>query len=427
MLALLMMAISARATSVVAQVPAELLTFNPTLKDARSATRWHMLDLGKATGEPLAGDNCYGINAADLDVDGDLDLIVTFQRGGKPIVDSKQRYGLIYWLENVTTRQDTTPVFRTRVVDDRQLSPKVAIIGPKMRGRPSIVIPSYLAGETVVYESTEDMKWTKVHLQSDHLKEPVRAVVADIDGNGSDDIAVTSIADAGQHLVWFRAPQKPGTDWEPMTLGVPLPSLVGVDAGDVDGDGDLDLIAASPRSANPWLLRNLDGRGTQWKRQPLQSQSVGSVRRWVTQFSQQPSAQTHVRFADVDGDSDLDCVETSLHCGYVAWRENLGGGDRWAFHPVAGKLHNAYCFDIGDLNRDGLPDMVVPADGAGGLFVFQNKSPATEWEVAHIDKRRAGLTWPNIVHLEDINQDGYLDILATDWDHKAVVWIYRAP
>ena len=65
-------------------------------------------------------------------------------------------------------------------------------------------------------------------------------------------------------------------------------------------------------------------------------------------------------------------------------------------------------------------------DGVGGVFVFRNRNRAAAWEVTLLDKHRAGLHWPNIIHLADINKDGHLDILATDWAHKAVAWIYQA-
>ena len=423
----LVLAVCACRTSATAQETSEFFDFNPHLKNGKAAANWKMLDLSKVGGVPLVGDNCYGINAADLDVDGDVDLVVTFQRGIKRIPNSNEQFGVVYWLENVTPRDKATPAFRARLIDDQQRSPKVAIIGPNAGERPSIVVPSYLAGETILYQSTAEMNWTKVRLRSKDLKEPVRAVVADIDGNGSDDIVVTSIAQAGHHLTWFRASLKSRANWKPIPIGKGLPSLIGVDSGDVDADGDLDLVAASPQSPDPWLLLNVDGRGTRWKRRSLRTRSADSVRRWVAQFSERPVSQNHVRLADVDGDGDLDCLETSLECGYAAWRENSGGANRWKFRPIAGKLHDAYRFDIGDLNRDGLPDMVVPADGAGGVFVFRNRNQATRWTVTQLDKRRAGLHWPNIIQLADVNQDGHLDILATDWAHKAVAWIYRPP
>ncbi len=403
----------------------DILNFNPDLKDARSAANWQMLDLRKAGGVPLVGDNCYGINATDLDADGDVDVIVTFQRGGKRIPHSNDEHGVVYWLENVTRRDASMPVFRTRLLDDQQRSPKVAVIGPNTNGRPSLVVPSYLANETVLYQPTAGMGWSKVRLRLQGLKEPVRAVVADIDGNGMDDIVVTSIADSGHHITWFRAPRNSRADWTPVPIGKDLPSLVGVDAGDVDADGDVDLVVASPNSPTPWLMLNNDGRGTRWIKRPLQARNADYARTWVARFSKRHISQSHVHLADVDGDGDLDCLETSLDCGYVAWRENCGDAKRWTFRPVAGKLPETYCFDIGDLNHDGLPDVVVPANGAGGVLVFQNKKRATTWDVTRLDKLRAGLHWPNIVQLADVNRDDHLDILATDWAHKAVVWIYR--
>ena len=92
---LLVLAACACRTSAIGQQPAEIFDFNPHLKNATSAANWRMLDLSKVGGVPLVGDKCYGINAADLDVDGDVDSIVTFQRGAKRIPNSDEGYGVV--------------------------------------------------------------------------------------------------------------------------------------------------------------------------------------------------------------------------------------------------------------------------------------------------------------------------------------------
>ena len=135
---------------------------------------------------------------------------------------------------------------------------------------------------------------------------------ADVDGDGLDDIVVTSISESGDKVGWFRQKNGESESWEEMPIRVNLPPIIGVDAGDVDLDGDLDLVCASEHASRPFLLINADGKGTGWKRDSIRVESPDSVRRWVARFSDKPLSQVHARFADLDGDGDLDCVETSL-------------------------------------------------------------------------------------------------------------------
>ena len=138
-------------------------------------------------------------------------------------------------------------------------------------------------------------------------------------------------------------------------------------------------------------------------------------------FPTGPSPRSIARFADLDADGDLDCVETSLRNGYLAWRERVGPGSEWRFHEIAGGLGHAYSFDVGDVDRDGRPDIVVPSDG--GVFVFRNvRGDGTFWEATRLGDG-AGLNWPNIVRLADLDGDGYEEIMSTDWGTRAVVWM----
>ena len=409
-----------------AQVPFEILELSPNLKGLGGdvAARWIVIDLTEAEGPPLVGNSSYGINAADFDNDGDLDLVVAFQKGGEKIPDGDEEYGLVYWLENVTPRQASGAAFIVHPLDDKQVTPKDAVVlGPMADGRRAAVIPCYLSGETILYETSDGEEWNKVSLRSEGLEAPVRAVVADIDGNGTDDIVVTSIAESGIHVAWFRRGARGSSAWEDVPIRVELPPIIGVDAGDVDGDGDLDLVCASEHSPTPFLLRNEDGKGMEWKAEPLAVSTPDSVETWVARFSDLPVSQVHVLLRDVDEDGDLDCIETSLRNGYLAWRENTGSSKPWTFHIIAGGLGHAYSFDTGDVDRDGHTDLVVPSDGGDGVYVFRNvRGDGMEWEAIRLGDG-ADLNWPNIVRLADVNGDGNEDILATDWGPRAVVWI----
>ncbi len=415
----------AAAKPAAAQVPAEILALSPNIRglDADAAARWRVIDLREAESGTLSGTNSYGIHAADFDGDADLDLVVVFQSGGEKIVGEDGEYGMVYWLENVAAGPDAGLVFRTHLLDDRQVTPKDAVVLRRTAsGRTAVVVPCYLSGETVLYE-TSDGKWEKHILRSKVLELPVRAVVADIDGDNLDDIVVTSISESGDKVGWFRQKAHASPSWEEVQIRVDLPPLIGVDAGDVDRDGDMDLVCASEHASRPFLLINADGKGTEWKRDSIRVESPDSVRLWVARYSDKPVSQVHVRFADLDADGDLDCVETSLRNGYLAWRERLGPGREWKFHEIAGGLGHAYSFDIGDVDRDGRLDIVAPSDGGEGVYVFRNvRGDGTLWEATRLGDG-AGLNWPNIVRVADLDGDGYDDVMSTDWGTRAVVWI----
>ena len=419
-------AVALAAAPAAAQVSPEILALSPNVlgMDADAAARWRVVDLGDGDGASLDGTNSYGIHAADFDGDADLDLVVAFQSGGEKVPGEDREYGMVYWLENVVPRPESGLAFRIHLLDDRQVTPKDAVVVRRTAGgRAAVVIPCYLSGETVIYETSDGGNWRKTRLRSKVLELPVRAVVADVDGDRLDDIVVTSISESGNNVGWYRQDPQRSTPWKEVAIPVDLPPLIGVDAGDVDRDGDMDLVCASEHASMPFLLINSDGKGTEWKRDSIHAASADSVRRWVGRFSDKPVSQVHARFVDLDADGDLDCVETSLRNGYLAWRERVGPGSEWRFHEIAGGLGHAYSFDVGDVDRDGRPDIVVPSDGGDGVFVFRNvRGDGTFWEATRLGDG-AGLNWPNIVRLADLDGDGYDDIMSTDWGTRAVVWM----
>ena len=147
---------------------------------------------------------------------------------------------------------------------------------------------------------------------------------------------------------------------------------------------------------------------------------------WVASFSKTLPSQNHAKFVDIDGDGDLDCVETSLKNGYVAWRENLGKAKEWKFHPISGKMETVYYFDLGDIDKAGTTDIVAASDGGDGVYIFYNVNKGRDWKVTRLGDG-AGMDWPNIVRLADLNGDGSLDILATDFGSKPTAWINPSP
>jgi hypothetical protein len=190
----------------------------------------------------------------------------------------------------------------------------------------------------------------------------------------------------------------------------------GLAAADIDRDGDLDLVTASPTAKT----HNIS-----WFVNPRIPAGVGAVTAtWRRDFvGQQQDGGDFVDVADIDGDGDLDVAAAKVSEGLVQWFENPDDPAAgvnivtqqtfpWRVFNL-GKVQSG--FDISqmrlvDLNRDGAVDCFVTANGsmAGmqrGLDLYDfwlQFSIVTTNPVATIG--RCGFA--------DVNRDGLLDIIA---------------
>lgn len=227
--------------------------------------------------------------------------------------------------------------------------------------------------------------------------------VVDLDRDGLPDILACD--DKLNAVVWLRQ-VAPGQFVESVLMAG-LPAPVHVEAVDIDGDGDLDLLVACmgqvlPNNDKIGSVVILENDGHQHFTKHVIADHIARV--------------TDVRAADFDGDGRLDLAVAQFGYlqGEIRWMRNLGS---WQFESrqlldLSGTIN--VC--VADMNGDGTPDIVAVV--------------SQEWEEIHLfandgrgnftDKKLFGSTNQDFgssgISLCDLNRDGRPDILYTNGD-----------
>lgn len=180
-----------------------------------------------------------------------------------------------------------------------------------------------------------------------------------------------------------------------------------LDAADLDGDGDLDLLDTSAETNSVWWWRNDTGpAGGGWDGLAI-----------ADQF---PGAQA-VRAADLDGDGDLDVVGLARDTGTLTWWENaLGDGSEWAWHNIAEGLAPPTGLSTADLDGDGDADLAVASAEEGTITWWSNRrGDPTEWHRRNVVQDFPGAS---ALRAADIDRDGDLDLVAASETYNQIAW-----
>lgn len=214
-------------------------------------------------------------------------------------------------------------------------------------------------------------------------------VLADFDRDGKLDVAMRG--ETGSAVEIFFQDGK--DSWTRIRLD-PRFGRNGLDAGDLDRDGDADLAV-----------------GGLWLSNPGKS-AARNVRAWRVRRFASWNAWAAVKIADVNGDGRLDVVlAVSERNGDMAWfsspADPTHGG--WVRHTIATSLDSVHSVDIADVDGDGDRDIVASEfRGQGRLLVFDNLSRARAWTALTIAR---GEDLHN-TRVADVNGDGLPDVLG---------------
>ena len=214
---------------------------------------------------------------------------------------------------------------------------------------------------------------------------------ADVNGDGKQDVLI-----GGSGSAAILNGKGDGTFETPVLLSSGSYQLVDVAAGDLNGDGRMDIVCAiaNPNAGIAVFLQNADG-----------SFSAGQV--LITQYA----SGTAVAVADFNGDGKLDVLLGAAQ--EVQYLSGNGDGTLQQPVPVYGGLDTGP-IALADFNRDGLMDfaaanydtqyrldVIMEAPGADGSFGANVMSSATT-------------TGTTGVAVGDFNGDGWPDVVTAD-------------
>jgi hypothetical protein len=229
-------------------------------------------------------------------------------------------------------------------------------------------------------------------------------VAADLDGDGMSEV----IALSNDGMWWYKRASDPNLPFVQHALtGKENPPVHGgAAAGNIDGDGDIDITRV-----DRWL-ENADGKGGNW------------IEHRVFDFGQNGpfGVQTRARVIDLDQDGDNDVVqaEGDILNGRLAWFENVDAkGLKWTMHLVRGPGHDQdfHSLAVADFDGDGDLDIFSCggplSSGTRKWLIWQNMDGHggtwTEHEIF------SGVECHEAV-AGDVDGDGDIDICSKPWD-----------
>lgn len=317
---------------------------------------------------------------ADVDKDGDIDLVVVRK---EPFTSTGRRENVLFMNEGTAEGHATDGVFINRT---------------------SQFIPDFL-------DKTNDRD----------------VVIADVDGDGWLDIVTSTTLSGLNALKSFGHPRiyiNLGEDLNGDWLGyvyddvdrVPTmatePRFCGVAAGDVDGDGDVDLVFAD-YDQGPYS-RPIDLNNRLWINDGTGYFTDESTLR-MTSNMRNSSFGTSVVIADMNGDGKLDIINNS---GLALRRTGISyNGVPEGMYDIFGIPYEeqGYFVTAGDLNNDGMLDLVIPDDGIDAYLLGTGNGAGGIANFTQHDFQNSNGFGGNAV-IADLDNDGFNDVLIADVD-----------
>ncbi len=325
------------------------------------------------------------VAVADVDQDGHVDILIT---------NSEQRWyaGPDFTTYHVVGYSDGGP-YGARVAD---------VTGD---GWPDFVtsdgtrVENDMPGNLYLYinpgaNGDPTLEWQRIVIYNGQVRHQNDIRIVDMDGDGLLDVIERTWSNE-RVVVAMQNPDI--TDWTVRTFDTgETGNPEGISAGDIDGDGDNEIVLSGVYWDNPGG----------WRTGAYTEHLVDS------EFIQQ---EVKSEVLDIDNDGDNDIYMGSCEGGYIylAWYENLGpdgsGGTILQKHLIKDNNGKYHMVDWIDIDFDGDLDLATGKSfGDNGATIFYNENNGSSWTESVYDP--AGNLYTGVV--ADLDADGDYDVVG---------------
>ena len=284
-------------------------------------------------------DGARSVYAADVDDDGDCDVLGSGDDG-------------VAWWEN--TAGDGA-VWTEHTVDG-SIHSVVSVYAADVDGDGDLDVVGAFHPNITWWENRvgDGTLWIK-HTVDGDLMGAQSVHATDVDGDG--DMDILCAGDTGAEIRWWENTTGDGPGSIKHTVDGDFYGARSVYAADVDRDGDMDVVGASPWVDEVAWWENTAGDGTVWTKH-LVASFDGALSVYAT---------------DVDGDGDIDVLGAGARANRFAWWENTAGdGAVWLEHPLDGSFECAASVYAADVDGDGDVDILGAAVNDNSITWWEN-------------------------------------------------------
>lgn len=334
----------------------------------------------------------FAMVAADLDHDGDLDLVTTHHLN---------RYeGIEDGLVGIHLNTGDGTSYASRYIEHEFVHEPGQIVVHDLDadGHADLIIPDGLGGCLNIFHGDGTGSFD---IESVRLWVAFSGYIAadDLDLDGDLDLVATTTQSVDQTVVLLNDGHGA---FETAGVYDTANNPFALDVGDVNGDGFPDVVVAVYTSGDYALLINA-GDGTM-------QEAI------ITPIGDSPR---DVRFCDTDLDGDLDLLVTTLGDDELRVLHNNGSGEFGAASRYGAGVE-PYSIDLGDLDGDGFADVVAFDQANSFIDDYAAVLLSDRAGGFRSDTRFGDLTSRDIVFAININNDGILDLGLIDHDAQQI-------